>query len=64
MQERLLRPFEVARLCGVTTATVRTWIREGYLRSIRLSSKDVARPRCCVSRAALQDFLESRLEQA
>ncbi len=36
-QERLLRPSEVARLLGVSRATVYRWFWEGRLRGVKLS---------------------------
>jgi len=48
---RYLKTADVARLCGVTTATVRKWVEVGGLKSFRL-------PGGCQMRFHREDVLE------
>ena len=65
MTEKLFSPEEVAEQLGVTPNTVRTWLRDGSLKGIKLGKK-IWR----VNETELQEFLnreaklESRVEKS
>ncbi len=56
--EKLYKPSDVARLCGVTTPTIHNWIKKGVLRVISLPHG-----RKKITKEGLEQFLiESGME--
>jgi len=59
-RRRNLTPPEIAKLYGVSTAKVITWIRTGELAALNLANRGCSRPRYSVAPTALTDFEQSR----
>jgi excisionase family DNA binding protein len=58
IDEEFMTTTEVARICSVTSYTVRRWITEGKLPAVKLGSAGQANLR--IKRSDLLDFLQQR----
>ena len=59
-QRRNLKPTEIAKIYGVSTAKVISWIRHGELSALNLAHRGCTRPRYSVKPEALEAFESAR----